>query len=98
MTADRSLGSVIGALAAADVAALMAGEAAIAITINGVAARGVVREYFGDVDDPRKPEIYVATAALPAGAHRKPLVIGGETFTIEGVRPVAPGLVRLVLS
>lgn len=98
MTADRTLGAALGALAAADVAALMASEVSIPITIAGVAARGIVREYFGDVPDPRNPEIYVATADVPAAPHRKALTIGAETFTIEAVRPVAPGLCRILLA
>jgi len=98
VTADRHRLSSLGARIALDVAALMTGPASVPITINGVAARGIMREYVGAVDDPRNPEIYVQTDALPAGQHRVPVVIGAETFTLTGVQPVAPNLVRLVLT
>ncbi len=98
MTADRTLGSTLGALALADVAAIMAGELSIPITINGAATRGIVREYVGQVDDPRKPEVYVKTADLPVNQHGDSVVIGAESFALGGVQPVAPGLVRLVLT
>lgn len=98
MTSDRMLGSSLGALVLADVNAIIAGELSIAITINGVPTRGIVREYVGQVDDPRKPELYVKTADLPVNQHGDPVVIGAESFALGGVQPVAPGLVRLVLT
>lgn len=98
MTADRHRLSVLGARVALDVAALMEGPASVPITIAGVAQRGIMREYVGAVDDPRNPEIYIRTDALPVGQHGDQVVIGSETFTLSGVQPVAPNLVRLVLT
>lgn len=98
MTADRHRLSLLGARVAADVALLMTGPASVPITIAGVPQRGIMREYVGAVDDPRKPEIYIATDALPVNQHRVAVVIGAETFTLAGVQPVAPNLVRLVLT
>lgn len=98
MTADRHRLSTFGALAALDVEAIMAGPESVPITIAGVAQRGIMREYVGQIDDPRNPEVYVRTDALPVGQHGDAVVIGAETFTLSGVQPVAPNLVRLVLT
>lgn len=98
MTADRHRASQLGQRIALDVAALMLGPASVPLTIAGQATRGIMREYVGAVDDPRNPEVYVQTDALPVNQHGDQVVIGSETFTLTGVHPVAPGLVRLVLT
>lgn len=98
MIADRYLVSALGADIAADVESLLDGEASIALTIAGVPTRGIVREYMSQVEDPRKPEIYVRTSVLPTNQHGDAVVIGAETFTLTGVQPAGPGLVRLVLT
>jgi hypothetical protein len=98
VTPDRTLAGELGATIAADVASLLWGEASIGLTIDGAPARGILREYFGQVDDPRAPEVYLPAAVLPAGQHGASIQIGAENFAIEGVRPVAPGLVRVLLA
>lgn len=98
MTPDRNLAGALGAGIAADVAALLGAEASIAVSIEGTPARGILREYFGQVDDPRAPELYLPVAALPVGQHGASIQIGAEYFAVEGVRPVGPGLVRVLLA
>lgn len=98
MSADRHRASLLGTRIAQDVAGLMQGPASVPLSIAGQATRGIMREYVGAVDDPRKPEVYVQTDALPVNQHGDAVVIGSETFTLTGVQPVAPGLVRLVLT
>jgi hypothetical protein len=99
VTPDRNLAGELGATIAQDVASLLSSEASIGLTVDGTPARGILREYFGQVDDPRAPEVYLPAAVLPAaGQHGASVQIGAEYFAIEGVRPVAPGLVRVLLA
>lgn len=97
MTTEHTLGSTLGASMAADVLTLVRGEASIALTIGGVSVRAIPIEYFGLVEDPRALELMIATADLPVNQHGKVVVIGADTYTLEGVRPVGPNLSRILL-
>lgn len=97
MTTDLFTATALGAQMRADAAAIIESGAGVDLTLNGVAARGVPVSYFGLVDDPRAPTVLMREADIPAGTHRKVVVIGADTYTVEALRPVAPGVVRVVL-
>jgi hypothetical protein len=94
---DRMLNSVLGAQAAASLGNIL-GETSASVVLNGQPIAGIFRPYFGQVADPRAPELYVRTVDLPAGQHGHAITVEGRVYTIEAVRPAAPGLCLLRLA